>query len=75
MCNWCKKKTIGVPQISGHFLPLICEHCGTKQKTILNHSNCIEWAKNINDEYNEIARRDFERKIYEQCDKENRGEK
>ena len=36
------------------------------------HENLIK----IEDiKYNEIARRDFERKIYEQCDKENREEK
>jgi len=45
MCNWCDKETVGQPIVSGEFLSLICEHCGTKIEDILNWENIYDWVK------------------------------
>jgi len=44
MCNWCKKETIGIPQISSASIPMICEHCGTSINKRLSHNNARKWA-------------------------------
>lgn len=51
MCNWCNKKTIGVPQVSGFALPMTCEHCGSKIDKKLDHANCIKWVKEFYERY------------------------
>ena len=48
MCDWCEKETKGKPMVSGHFLPMICEHCGTKLYEILDYRNIFKWLKKWN---------------------------
>lgn len=51
MCNWCKKETIGFPQVSGFDLPMICEHCGSKIDKRLSYENIRKWAKEYYERY------------------------
>ncbi len=54
MCNWCAKKTVGKPMVSGDFLRLICEHCGTGisiDEKKIDYHNFREWIKDYYETY------------------------
>jgi hypothetical protein len=54
MCSWCKKKTVGKPMVSGDWLRLICEHCGTGidvDEKRIDYTNFREWIKEYYETY------------------------
>jgi len=51
MCSWCNKETVGQPQVSGYFLAMVCEHCGTKLEKEINYENFEGWIKNYYEKY------------------------